>query len=198
MAVGRKREFDIFDALSKATKVFWANGYSGTSLSELTQAMGISRPSMYAAFGNKEELFVGVLNHYVEVYSAIHGAALQSSHLSLQDRLGDYLRSIADTASDTNLPGGCLITRSNCEYGGENLPEFVVKEIRKITESILHSYKLFFELEQSKGNLGSQACPEQLSDCLLSTQHGISVMSRKGIPVERLYKAIDHFVLIFK
>src|SRR5438132_604751 len=67
MPRGRPREFDIDEALDRALEVFWRNGYEGTSLSDLTEAMGISRPSLYAAFGNKEELFQKALERYTEV-----------------------------------------------------------------------------------------------------------------------------------
>ena len=66
IALGRPRAFDTEKALDRALKVFWAKGYEGASLSDLTEAMGINRPSLYAAFGNKEELFRKVVDRYVE------------------------------------------------------------------------------------------------------------------------------------
>ncbi len=66
MSLGRPREFDIEKALDKALKLFWKKGYEGTSLPELTKAMGINRPSLYAAFGNKEALFRKAIDRYIQ------------------------------------------------------------------------------------------------------------------------------------
>src|SRR3546814_11303353 len=63
---GRPREFDVGDALAAALRVFWSKGYEGASLTDLTEAMGITRPSLYAAFGNKEALFRKALDLYEE------------------------------------------------------------------------------------------------------------------------------------
>ena len=63
-ARGRPREFCVHDALAKALRVFWSKGYEGASLTDLTEAMGITRPSLYAAFGNKESLFRKTLDLY--------------------------------------------------------------------------------------------------------------------------------------
>src|SRR2546423_11648112 len=61
---GRTRQFDVDEALDRALEVFWARGYEGATLPELTKAMGINRPSLYAAFGNKEQLFRKALERY--------------------------------------------------------------------------------------------------------------------------------------
>src|SRR6187399_1247477 len=75
--VGRPRAFDIDAALEKAMQVFWQKGYEGTSLSDLTEAMGINRPSLYAAYGNKEELFRKALDRYGAGPASYFGAALE-------------------------------------------------------------------------------------------------------------------------
>ncbi|RVD59643.1 helix-turn-helix domain-containing protein, partial [Mesorhizobium sp. M7A.F.Ca.ET.027.03.2.1] len=62
--MGRPREFDTEKALVQAMRLFWRKGYEGTSLTDLTEELGITRPSLYAAFGNKEELFLKVLDRY--------------------------------------------------------------------------------------------------------------------------------------
>src|SRR3954471_4928664 len=64
MPSGRTRQFDVDEALERALEVFWARGYEGATLPELTEAMGINRPSLYAAFGNKEQLFRKALDRY--------------------------------------------------------------------------------------------------------------------------------------
>src|SRR5207249_8499637 len=64
MPSGRTRQFDVDEALDRALEVFWARGYEGATLPELTRAMGINRPSLYAAFGNKEQLFRKALDRY--------------------------------------------------------------------------------------------------------------------------------------
>src|SRR5919106_4393971 len=63
---GRTRQFDLDEALDRALEVFWARGYEGATLPELTKVMGINRPSLYAAFGNKEQLFRRALDRYVD------------------------------------------------------------------------------------------------------------------------------------
>jgi AcrR family transcriptional regulator len=73
---GRPRAFDIDEALDRAVLVFWSKGFEGASLDDLTEAMGISRPSLYRAFGNKEDLFYKALERYTEGLAASFARAL--------------------------------------------------------------------------------------------------------------------------
>jgi AcrR family transcriptional regulator len=76
--MGRPRQFDVEEALDRATRQFWAKGYAGTTLDELTEAMGINRPSLYRVFGNKETLFARVVEHFEATYLTFVGEALAS------------------------------------------------------------------------------------------------------------------------
>src|SRR3954463_942914 len=73
---GRPRSFDTDRALDRALTVFWRKGYAGASLPDLTRAMGINRPSLYAAFGNKEALFRKAIDRYAEGPAAHMAQAL--------------------------------------------------------------------------------------------------------------------------
>src|SRR3954470_8378884 len=102
MPVGRPRAFDVDKAPYQALLVFWRKGYEGTSLPDLTEAMGINRPSLYAAFGNKEALFRKALDRYVQGPAAYLGAALkQPTAKAVTERV---LYGAADRLTDPRNP----------------------------------------------------------------------------------------------
>jgi AcrR family transcriptional regulator len=103
---GRPREFCIENALAAALRVFWSKGYGATSLTDLTGTMGITRPSLYAAFGNKEALFHRALDLYQrEKLRYIEQAIEQPTALGVAERLlwGAY-----ETAAGNADPRGCM------------------------------------------------------------------------------------------
>src|SRR5205085_6998653 len=106
---GRPREFDVEKALDCALKVFWHKGYEGASLTDLTRAMGINRPSLYAAFGSKEGLFRKALDRYAEGPAAYVLEALnEPTARAVAERL---LAGSADLLSDPRNPRGCLMVQ---------------------------------------------------------------------------------------
>ncbi|MBB3729933.1 TetR/AcrR family transcriptional regulator [Nonomuraea dietziae] len=120
MPGGRPRSFDADAALDRALEVFWRQGYEGTSLSDLTEAMGINRPSLYAAFGNKEELFGRVLDRYLEGPGAFAADALEApTSREVVERL--VLGAVELTTGD-HTPRGCLSVKSVHACGPDSAP----------------------------------------------------------------------------
>jgi len=197
MSVGRKRNFNKEDALTKAMQAFWRNGYSGTSLSDLTEAMNINKPSLYAAFGNKEKLFISALNQYVVNHGVPHGDKLFAANLCLKERVRAYLESIAKMVSDSKLPGGCFVAAITCEAGSDCLPSDALRTITNINKTSTSGLVKFFKDEQAKGNISSMSSPKVLADFLLTIQFGIGVMARNGIKQDRLQQVINHAISNF-
>ena len=112
---GRPRAFDPEAALDRAMHVFWTKGYEGASLSDLTRAMRINRPSLYAAFGNKEELFRKVLDRYANGPLAYFRKALAAP--KAREVIEQILLGAADMASDPRLPAGCLMVQGALACG---------------------------------------------------------------------------------
>src|SRR3954467_2531468 len=115
---GRPREFDVDEALAAALRVFWTKGYEGASLTDLTEAMEITRPSLYAAFGNKESLFRKALDLYEREKLAYVGEALKApTSRQVAERL---LRgALAMQTSDCEQPRGCMRVISSVACGPE-------------------------------------------------------------------------------
>src|SRR5438128_6606080 len=108
MAAGRPRGFDMTKALDSAMEVFWRKGYEGASVADLTEAMGINSPSLYAAFGSKEGLFRAVLERYDQRRKGFMEKVLAAPHAESVAQL--FLEGVAEFAADTSgrTPAGCL------------------------------------------------------------------------------------------
>src|ERR1700735_190753 len=112
---GRPRCFDIDRALDRALLVFWRKGYEGASLSDLTKAVGVNRPSLYAAFGDKEALFRKALDRYLKGPAAYTQEALREpTARAVVERL---LLGAADLNTAGRNPGGCLMVQGALACG---------------------------------------------------------------------------------
>jgi len=194
MKAGRHRTFDKDIALEQAMEVFWSNGYPGTSLADLTDAMGINKPSLYSAFGNKEKLYRSALEKYVEKYGEIHAKYLFTAEQCLSDRIRCYLTSIAEMVTNPKLPAGCFVCISTCEVGGTCIPEDALQTIFKINELTKSSLTEFFKKEITAGNIVGERSPTMMANHILSLQFGLSVMARNGAKLEELNEIIKFSV----
>lgn len=197
MPAGRHRSFDKDFALEKAMLVFWKNGYPGTSLTDLTTAMGINKPSLYAAFGNKETLFNQALAFYLTKHGQYHSELLLVSDLPLKARVKNYLLSIAKMLTDTNSPKGCFICLSTSEMAGSCLPDNTVDEIKGINQQTLMFLADFIEKEKKAGNLCEDVDVKAMANYLLTLQFGLAVAARNGSDLLALTDVIAFSIEVF-
>src|SRR5260370_15493255 len=159
---GRPRAFDADVALERAMHVFWAKGYEGASLSDLTQAMRINRPSLYAAFGNKEQLFGKVLDRYMDGPVAYFGKALAAP--KAWDVVEEIFLGTARMADDPRTPAGCLMVQGALACGDTSVRKEVAAR-RAAAEVALHR-----RLQRAKreGDLPKNADPAELAPYVMT------------------------------
>ena len=192
MNAGRKRAFDKAEALDKAMRVFWSNGYSGTSLNDLTDALGINKPSLYAAFGNKERLFTTALDHYMATYGApLLDLLADPGEAPFAERLRAFLNGVIDLVTDRQSPQGCLFVKSSCEAGGSGIPEDVSASLQVMGLAIEQSLTDILAVEQDRGQLSRRVDPREMAGYLLSIMYGLSVLARRGKPRKELEAIAD-------
>jgi AcrR family transcriptional regulator len=184
---GRPRAFDADKALDQALKVFWRKGYEGTSLPDLTEAMGINRPSLYAAFGNKEEIFRKALGRYVEGPAAyVRDALKEPTAKAVAERV---LFGAADRLTDARNPGGCLIVHAALACG--DAADSVRKELiahRTAGEALLRQR---FERAKLEGDLSADAHAGDLAKYIMTVIHGMSVQATSGASRTKLRRVVD-------
>jgi len=176
MATGRPREFDIEQALDRAMDLFWRNGYEGTSLSDLTAALGITRPSLYAAFGNKEALFRTVLKRYEDKVVTYRPKALRAP--TAREVARELLEGAANLFADKNNPAGCLGIQGALASGEDADP--IRREL--IANRLAGERAIAQRLKRAKaeGDLPADANPASLARYLSVVVYGMAVMAAGG------------------
>ena len=176
MAMGRPRAFDTDKALDQAMEVFWRHGYDGATIAELTKAMGINPPSLYAAFGSKEELLKAALDRYSARRAEFMCDVLSAP--TAREVAGRMLLQIADSQTDPANPPGCLLVQGGlaCGAGAENVP-FELAARRTQTEDQLRAR---FIRAKAEGDLGPETDPAALARYLSAVTAGMGVLASSG------------------
>ena len=171
---GRPRAFDPDAALERAMHVFWAKGYEGASLSDLTRAMRINRPSLYAAFGNKEQLFRKVLDRYMDGPVAFFGKALTAPRA--RDVVEQIFAGTARMAENQRIPPGCLLVQGALACGNASARKEVAA--RRVTAEVALRRRL--QRAKREGDLPKTADAAELAHYVITVVRGMAVQSAGG------------------
>ncbi|WP_153005355.1 TetR/AcrR family transcriptional regulator [Aureimonas ureilytica] len=186
MSRGRPREFDFDRALNAAMLEFWKNGYSATSLSDLSRCMRISSPSIYAAYGSKEELFTSTIKYYQDNYAT----ELKSS-LSVNDsffcKIENFLESAIDLYTRSDLPKGCFLLLAHAS----NSPDDGILQtyLSRARWSWVATVKDIIDEAIKIGELRAETPSDAIAMMTVATLQGLAVAARDGVCKDRLQEA---------
>ncbi|MBV2159207.1 TetR/AcrR family transcriptional regulator [Achromobacter denitrificans] len=190
--IGRPRAFDRDTALLAAMRTFWTQGYEGTSVQDLATAMGVNKPSLYATFGCKEEIF----REAVELYDRVEGKATSQSLKkagTAREAVESMLRSNARAYVVEEGPRGCMIVLSSLLGAPEN------ESVRAfLADNRLQGEATLRErLAQgiAEGDLAASADLDQLAAFYTTVLEGLSIQARDGASIEKLNVIIDAAML---
>jgi AcrR family transcriptional regulator len=182
MPAGRTRQFDVDDALDRALEVFWNRGYEGATLPELTRAMGINRPSLYAAFGNKEQLFRKALDRYqTGPNSFLSEALLKPTARAVAEAVfSGFIR----MQRDWGKARGCLIV-SGALACGEGA-EMVRRELVHLRQATVTALRERFERAVRAGDLPGGTDCAALARYVATVLNGLAVQAASGATEKEL------------
>lgn len=182
---GGPRTFNREQAIDIAMRLFWQHGYEGVSLNDLTAAIGVAPPSLYAAFGSKAQLYREALDHY----SAVSGALLNlGSASTLDETVAAILRQAADAATDPAGKGGCMISSGMLQCAEEHASLARVLSDRRdaMREAIADALTRWLDPARSRS----------LARFLVVVLQGMSVQARDGATRAELEEVVEEALQI--
>ena len=180
---GRPRSFDRNAALTRAMEVFWSQGYEGASISDLSEAMGIGSPSLYAAFGSKEALF----REAIELYGRTEGPAIWDAVENAPDArsaVAGFLTATAHSFSRPGKPRGCMVVLS--QLNATEASASVCAALRENRAQGQSGLEARLRQAVAAGELPVSTDVAALAAFYLTVQQGMSIQARDGASEEKL------------
>ena len=195
--LGRPRAYDPEVALQRAMEAFWDGGFSGTSLDDLSTRTGMNRPSLYAAFGDKQALYLKTLKEYVVSRRAMIATALGRGDRPLRDALRQiYERMIDNFSAGERGARGCYLvgTAATEAVQSPEVREMLAKSLGELDET----FRSAFAAARARGELDRKADPQALAVLASAVVHTLAFRARSGQPRAVLRAVADSAVtLIF-
>ncbi|MEU8874230.1 TetR family transcriptional regulator [Streptomyces javensis] len=187
--MARRKEFDPEVALDAAMRLFWRNGYEGTSTSDLVDELGIARASLYGTFGSKRGLYLAALDRFLSGGAGPSPADILASRASALDAVRDLLETSA-AAPEPDTPQGCFAVNATVEHGDSD-PEIArrLESNRSRLETALYGALL---RARAEGELAPGVDPRSAATMLASLNSGLKVLSCAGADQrDRITSSID-------
>jgi AcrR family transcriptional regulator len=186
-APGRPRGFDPEVALDRAVEVFWRHGYEGASMTDLTEAMGINKPSLYAAYGNKQRLFELALARYAETDLAYAKAALEQP--TGRAVIEWFLRQNVKAVTAPGRPVGCFSVQTGlaCSPDNAEISQTLVRARRGGELALRDRLKR----ARQEGDLPADVDPGDLARYVMTVSEGIAVHAAAGVTRRELNRTVD-------
>ncbi|HEX2019585.1 MAG TPA: TetR/AcrR family transcriptional regulator [Aurantimonas sp.] len=190
MAKGRPREFDVDEALDKAILLFWQQGYEGTSLADLVDAMGITKPSLYAAFGNKEELFRKAVDRYAGRRLVYLDEILSQS--SSRRAIEGFLMMFTGAEAPDGTPRGCLMVQGAlvCSPDGDSVKDDLLSRRKSNLKRLCER----LERWKAEGDLPPDTDTDSLGRYVITVANGLVVQANGGARPEQLQRVVRQFM----
>ena len=190
---GRPRAFDRDEVLDRAIITFWACGYSGASMDNLTDSMGINRPSLYAAFGSKHGLFMEVIDRYASTFGRLPLSALKND-LDARNVVAAFFEVCIRCATSKGKPRGCLIASVATIEATKDTQ--VKEKLSRIFAETDRGMTDYFRAAQDDGRLSDDHDPQALARMVISITHSIATRARAGASRKQLSVMTNDFMAV--
>jgi TetR/AcrR family transcriptional repressor of nem operon len=180
------KQFDRHEALDRAMAVFWERGYAATSIQDLLEAMGINRGSLYATFGNKQQLFLAVLDHYAEQVSTAMLAELRER--DPRRAIAQMFAALLRRTSDPSWPRGCLNTNTalECPGSGDAITRTIAERLGQQESALYH----VLHRAQGAGALDRGQDCRALARFFVGVAQGVNVVHKAGADPATLHDIV--------
>lgn len=186
--MARPRAFDEEQALRKAMEIFWSKGFEATSLTDLTEAMGLSKSSLYAAFGDKDALFARALDLYVAEISAERVRILRTARTA-REGIRNYFEHHIRVALDPRTPPGCLFVNSAVEV--DRLAEETAQRLGARAKTGETAVRELLDRAQKAGEIPRAKDTRGMALMIIAVSHGLHVMARMHADRKKLQAAAE-------
>ena len=186
--MARTKAFDTDEVLDRALRIFWRNGYEGTSMQDLVDGMQINRASIYDTFGNKEALYLAALQRY-QTHHQRQVRQLIEQHASVRDALDALLENMIQESLNDPEKKGCFVV--NATTGLANRHEAVNRLVTENEERMAYAFAELVKQGQSRGEIAAQQDPCALSSYIFSSLQGLRVLAVTNADLTTLRRVKD-------